>query len=87
MTKHTNLTLSSEATLLSPAKTHSGVDIIVQNNGTADVFVGSSAVSIASYGFRIASGSAISLRLGGKDELYGVSSGSSPVAVLIVGLA
>lgn len=87
MTKHSIKTLSNTAILLSPESTHSGVDLIIQNQGTSDAFIGASNVTTASYGFRLAAGSAISLRLGGKDEIYGVADGSLSVSTLTVGLA
>lgn len=89
MTKHSIKDVANTAVLLSPTLTHSGVDIVIQNQSTDDVFIGASTVTLSSYGFKIASGSAISLRLGGKDEIYGIANVSVPVqvSVLTVGLA
>jgi hypothetical protein len=88
MANHSIKTVSSTPVLVSPAPTFSGADVIIQNNSTAaNVYLGASDVSLESYGFKLAAGSAISLRLGGKDSVYAVADATATVSVLTVGLA
>lgn len=89
MTVHRIVSLSTTSpTLVSPANTHSGVDITVQNiNASGYVFVGGSNITTGDYGFRIDPSHAISIELNGKDDLYvlGSTSGLS-AAVLMTSL-
>ena len=87
MANHSVKTVSSTPVLISPAPVFSGAEVIIQNNGTSDVFLGGEDVSLASYGFKLAADSAISLRLGGKDSIYAVADATVNVNVLTVGLA
>jgi len=75
MTIHSLITLSAdEAIRVSPAGTHSGCDITIQNvDDTAYVYVGAEGVSSSNYGYRIAPGTAISFELPGKNALYAIS--------------
>lgn len=72
--------------LLSPAGTHSGVDITVQNiAATGYVYLGgSSALTSGNYGFRIDPSHAISIELNGKDSLYALASTSSVSASVLM---
>jgi hypothetical protein len=82
--------VSTTAVRLSPPDTHSGVDLIIQNNAAAgDLFIGSSTVTSSSYGFKVVPGSAISLRLPGKEEIYGITNHGSAISIatLTLGLA
>lgn len=85
MTLHTLYTLSNTAaTRLTPNKTHSGMDITIQNiDAEAYVFIGGEGVTSNDYGFRLAPGAAISFELPGKDALYAISdTNESEIAVL-----
>jgi hypothetical protein len=89
MTKHALTTLSSStATKITPAGTHSGIDITLQNVNTSGyIYIGSSSVSSTNYGFRIMPNHAISFELPGKDSLYAIASiNSMKVAVLQTGI-
>ena len=89
MTKHALTTLSSStATKITPAGTHSGIDITLQNVITSGyIYIGSSSVSSTNYGFRIMPNHAISFELPGKDSLYAIASiNSMKVAVLQTGI-
>lgn len=70
--------------LLSPAGTHSGVDITVQNiNATGYVYIGGSNLTNANYGFRIDPSHAISIELNGRDALYAIASTSGVSACVL----
>lgn len=89
MTAHALITLDSvTATRLSPAGTHSGCDLTVQNvNASGYIYLGSSSVSSSSYGFRIMPNHSVSFELPGKDAMYAVSSiDSMQAAVMITNL-
>jgi hypothetical protein len=89
MTKHALTTLSSStATKITPAGTHSGIDITLQNVNTSGyIYIGSSSVSSTNYGFRILPNHAISFELPGKDSLYAIASiNNMKVAVLQTGI-
>lgn len=88
-TSHSLTTLSdSTATLLSPAGTHSGRDITIQNvDASAIVYVGAEGVTAASYGYRLAAGQAIAFELPPQDSIYAISdTNGSEVAVMQIGL-
>lgn len=89
MTKHSIKQVAATPVLLSPQSTHSGVDIIIQNNSAQDLFIGAAGVSVSNYGFKVSTSSAISIRLGGNDEIYGVTNSASisDINILTVGLA
>jgi hypothetical protein len=89
MTTHSLTTLSSSsATRLTPAGTHSGMDITLQNvNSSGYIYIGSSSVSSTNYGFRIMPNHSISFELPGKDSLYAIASiNSMKVAVIQTGI-
>jgi len=86
MANHSVKTVSSTPVLLSPDPTHSGADVVVQNNSNGDLYLGSSSVTTSVYGFKLSPGTGISLRLSGREELYGVASSSININVLTVGL-
>lgn len=86
MANHSVKTVSTTAVLLSPEPTHSGLDVIIQNNSAGDLYLGSSSVTTSSYGFKLVAGTAMSLRLSGREELYGVASSSININILTVGL-
>lgn len=85
-TTHNLVTLSNtEATRLSPAGVHSGVDITVQNVNTSGyIYIGSSSVSSESYGYRILPNHAISIELNAKSTIYATSSASGMKAAVLV---
>lgn len=88
-TSHRHDTLSdSTATRVSPAGTHSGVDLTIQNiDETAIVYVGGSGVTASNYGFKLSPGTAISFELPPKDAIFCISdTDASKVAVLQIGL-
>lgn len=71
--------------LLSPAGTHSGVDITVQNiNASGYVYIGGSNLNSGNYGFRIDPSHAISIELNGKDALYAIGSTSGLSASVLM---
>jgi hypothetical protein len=72
--------------LLSPAGTHSGVDITVQNIAvTGYVYIGgSSELSSGNYGFRVDPSHAISVELNGRDALYALASTSGVSASVLM---
>lgn len=57
----------------------------IQNVGSDLVYIGSSSVNSASYGFKLSPGQTFSIDIAPNDDLYGITdSGSSAVAVLRV---
>jgi hypothetical protein len=89
MTIHALTTLSNtSATRLTPNGTHSGLDITIQNvHAEAYVYIGGTGVTSASYGYRLAPGSAWSIELSGRDSLYAITdTNNSKVAVLSTSL-
>ena len=82
-----NLSTTS-AILISPAGTHSGVDITVQNiNASGYVYIGGSDLTSGNYGFRIDPSHAISIELNGRDSLYALGSTSGlSISVLMTAL-
>lgn len=66
---------------------HAGRDITIQNiSDTAYAYIGGSGVSTTNYGYRLAPDSAWSVELRAGEEIYAVSSASSSVAVMELGL-
>lgn len=89
MTAHSIITLSDTTpTLVSPAGTHSGLDITIQNiSESGYAYVGGSGVTTEDYGFRIAPNSAVAFELPGHDALFVIGSTSSVrVAIITTGL-
>lgn len=89
MTIHLTPQLSTtEATRLTPAGSHSGMDITIQNlHESGYVYLGAEGVNSEEFGYRLAPGAAWSIELPGSDALYAIGSTSSIyVAVLQTGL-
>lgn len=86
MTTHEIFNLSSTtAQRLTPAGTHSGMDITIQNvDSSAIVYLGANdQVSSTDYGFRLKPDHAWSIELSGNDSLYAIaSSPDTKIAVL-----
>jgi hypothetical protein len=82
------LTITSSApVILTPPAVHSGVDITVQNQGSTDVYIGTSTVSSSNYGVILGQGEALGLVVPARDEIYAITASStSTVSVLTVGL-
>lgn len=75
-TYHELLTLSDETeTELTPeGKTHSGLDLTVQNvHATANVYIGGEGVTALNYGYKLEPGDAFSIELNPRDELFAIS--------------
>ena len=75
-TFHDLLTLSdSTATELTPAgKTHSGLDLTIQNvHETANVYIGAAGVTASNYGYKLEAGDAFSVELNPRDQLFAIS--------------
>jgi hypothetical protein len=89
MTQHALTTLSNTtATLLTPNRIHSGLDITIQNtHATALVYIGGEGVTSSNYGYRISPNHAWSIELSGRDSLYAITNtDGSNVAVLSTSL-
>jgi hypothetical protein len=89
MTTHNLYALSnSVATRITPAGTHSGMDITLQNaNLSGWIYVGGEGVTGSSYGYRLAPGHAISFELPGRDDLHAIAEiNGSNLAVISIGL-
>lgn len=82
------VTITSTApVILTPVAVHSGVDITIQNQGSADIYVGTSSVTSTSYGVKLPSGSGLGLTVPARDEVYAITaSGTATVTVLTMGL-
>lgn len=88
MTTHSIITLTTSPKLVSLPAVHSTADITIQNlSEDANVYIGGSAVSTSSYGYKLAANTAISFVLRGNDELYAVTDAAlgSTIAVLTLG--
>jgi hypothetical protein len=86
MASHELIALSNTtATALTPAQTHSGIDITIQNvNASGYIYIGAtSAVTSSNYGFRIMPNHSISFELPGRDYLYAIASTTSMSAAVI----
>lgn len=89
MSSHSHVTLSNTAaTRISPAGTHSGADLTIQNIDTsAIVYIGAEGVTADNYGFKLEKGTAISFELPPKDAIFCISdTDGSKVAVMKIGL-
>lgn len=85
-TYHKLLTLSdTTATELTPGgKTHSGLDLTIQNvDETAIVYVGGAGVTASNYGFKLDPGVGFSVELNPRDELYAISDTNGSNAALL----
>jgi len=66
---------------------HAGRDITIQNvSSSATVYLGAEGVTTTNYGYKIAPNTAWSVELRGGDVLYAISSTTSDVAVIQLGL-
>jgi hypothetical protein len=66
---------------------HAGRDITIQNvSSSAIVYLGAEGVTAANYGYKIYPETAWSVELKGGDVLYAISSTTSNVAVIQLGL-
>jgi hypothetical protein len=90
MASHSLVTVGNSTPVkITPAGTHSGMDITVQNvNPSGYIYVGGdSTLSATNYGYRLMPNHAISFELPPKDSLYVLgSSAELKVAVLRTGL-
>jgi hypothetical protein len=84
MTTHNLYTISNTvATNISDGK-DDGFDITVQNvNASGYLYIGGEDVSSSNYGFRVASGHAISVELPGTDDLYVIASDNGLLAAVL----
>jgi hypothetical protein len=88
---HAIVSVGATATLLTVAASGGGKDgstILIQNpTGGQAVFLGGAGVTSSSYGYRLASGSDMSMELNQDEEVYGVvASSTQSVAVLRQGV-
>lgn len=82
MAKHQVISLTSTATAVSPANTHSGMDITIQNvSASGYAYLGAEGVTTSNFGYRLAPGHAFSIELAPNDFLYAVS--STPVNIAV----
>lgn len=66
---------------------HAGRDITIQNlSSSSNVYLGGQDVTTTNFGYKLAPNSAWSVELRKEDAIYAVSSGTSDVAVLELGL-
>lgn len=72
MTTQNLYTLSdTTATRITPAGTHSGVDITIQNiNDSGYIYVGTEDVTSTAFGYRLLPNHAWSIELPGRDDLW-----------------
>jgi hypothetical protein len=85
---HNLITLNNTtATPVSLTGNHAGRDITIQNvSSSATVYLGAEGVTTSNYGYKLAPNTAWSVELKAGDALYAISSASSNVAVLQLGL-
>jgi len=89
MTTHALFTLSdSQASRLTPAGIHSGMDVTIQNlEPEAYVYIGGEGVTTSNFGYRLAPASAISFELPGKNALYAIAdTNGAQISILKTGL-
>jgi len=87
MSSHQIFTVGNTTPLrITPAGTHSGLDVTIQNVHTTDyVYVGvDNTLTTSNYGYRIMPNHAISFELPGGDDLFIIGSGSSSAAAVII---
>ncbi len=66
---------------------HAGRDITIQNlSNSANVYIGGEGVTTENFGYKIAPNSAWSVELRREDVIYAVSSSTTNVAVIQLGL-
>lgn len=64
----------------------SAKDVVVQNVGSSNVYLGSSNVTAENYGLKLTPGLGFSVTLGFYDELYAITDGGdSEISVLTIG--
>lgn len=85
---HRIVALNSETPVaVSVTGNHAGRDITIQNiSTTATVYLGGSNVTTTDFGYKLAPNSAWSVELRKEDVIYAVSSSTSDVSVLELGL-
>lgn len=85
---HRVVSLNNETPIaVSVTGNHSGRDITIQNiSTTATVYLGGSNLTTTDFGYKLAPNSAWSVELRKEDVIYAVSSETSDVAVLELGL-
>jgi hypothetical protein len=89
MASHQLYTVGTSATRITPAATHSGLDVTIQNvNDNGYIYVGATSnLSASNYGYRIMPNHAISFELPGNDALFICASEADlNAAVIITGL-
>ena len=78
---------NTTATPISVTGNHAGRDITIQNvSSSAYVYLGGQGVTTTDYGYKIYPNTAWSVELRGGDVLYAISSTTSDVAVIQLGL-
>lgn len=85
MSNHLLVSLSNVSPVrLTPAGTHSGMDITLQNVGTGYIYIGADDnMSDQNYGYRLLPNHAISFELAGKDAIYAMSEiDEAPMAMI-----
>jgi hypothetical protein len=87
-TRHNLYTVGQTAIPVTPAMSHSGMDITIQNaNASGYLYVGNESVTSTNYGYRILPNHAISLELPANTHLSVVASAADmKAAVIYVGL-
>jgi hypothetical protein len=76
-------------TRITPAGTHSGVDITIQNTSTSNIFIGTDQyVAMTWYGHKLEAGKSVAFSVGPNDALWVISDSptGAEVAVLTLGL-
>jgi hypothetical protein len=87
MTTHSLIYVNDSSVRLSPAGTHSGVDITIQNLGDNPVYLGGPGeLHSENFGYKLLPGTAWSVELSGQDAIYAYSDWSTLVAVLMTSL-
>ncbi len=82
MAKHEVISLTTTAVAVSPANTHSGMDITIQNvSPSGYAYLGTEGVTTSNFGYRLAPGHAFSIELAPNDSLYAIASAPVNIAV------
>ena len=84
MAKHTLYEIGPSAQRITPNGSHSGMDITIQNQGSAPLYIGvNDTVTDSNYGYKLAVDAAFSVELPSQDAIYVYSpSPGSLVSVL-----
>lgn len=87
--KNANVAVTTAATRIDTQPntgTYNGDSVIVQNLGTASVYLGGTGVTTSAYGYELKANASISANLRTDDQLWGiVTAGTITVNVLTVG--